>query len=116
MEKTEVFRLEHFIDLSKKGQHIEASIDLKKQTVIKKLQEENPDGIRSETEMYLLLAEYNFAVAGESKKVFKIYMFGTSEESITTTHQNVLFANERLKIDYERLRNARITFKEKYFG
>jgi len=116
MEKTEVFRLEHFMVLAKKGQHVQASIDLKKQLITKKFPIEETEGMKSETEMYLLQAEYNFRVEGEVKKVSKIYMFGTSEESIITTHQNVLFANERLKIDYERLKNAHITFEEKYFG
>jgi hypothetical protein len=115
MERTEVFRLEHFIALAKKGQHIEASIDLKKHIITKKFHIEETESMKGETEMYLLQAEYNFKVEGEVKKVSKIYIFGTSEESIMTTHQNVLFANERLKMDYERLNNAHITFEERYF-
>jgi len=116
MEKNEVFRLEHFTALAKEGQHIEATIDLKRQIVTKKVYSEETQGVKSEAEMYLLLAEFNFKVEGEIKKVSKVYVYGTSEESMDSTNQNLRFADERLKVDYARLRNAHITFEERYFS
>jgi hypothetical protein len=112
LEKIRVSRLKDFIALAKEGQHIEASIDLKKLIVIPKVhQAEN----ERETEMYILLGEYSFKVEGEVKKVSKTYMYGISEESTKLTLREMHIANERLKTDYKRLRKANIIIERKYF-
>jgi hypothetical protein len=45
----------------------------------------------------------------------KVYIFGSEEESLTTAKMHKNIANERLKRDYQRLKDATIKIKEKYF-
>ena len=115
MGKSNVFRLEDFIVLAKEGKHIETSVDLIKKIVTPTVNPEETEDTKSNTAMYLLLGEYNFKVAGEVQKVFKSYAFGTFAQSKDSMAQNILVANERLKLDYQRLRKAHIMFEEKYF-
>jgi hypothetical protein len=49
------------------------------------------------------------------KLVTKVYMFGSSEESPDSVKINKSIANARLKMDYQRLKDAKISFEEKYF-
>ena len=58
--------------------------------------------------MYLFIGEYSFTVAGEPHKVSKVYAFGTFTHSRDSFEQNMHFANERLKIDYKRLKEVKI--------
>ena len=60
MEKSNVFRLEDFIALAKQGQHIEVSIDLKKQIVIPKVNRGESGNIKIESDFYVLFGEYSF--------------------------------------------------------
>jgi hypothetical protein len=61
------------------------------------------------------MGEYIFRVGGEVQNVTKVYMFGSLESSQDVTKVDRNIANERLKMDYKRLRDANITFEEKYF-
>lgn len=115
MEKAHVFRLEDFIVLAKEEKDINASVDLIKKIVTPTINPEETVDTKSSGDMYLLLGEFNFRVAGEVRKVFKSYAFGTSAQSRDSMAQNIRVANERLKIDYQRLRTAHILFEEKYF-
>ena len=115
MEKSNVFRLEDFIALAKQGQHIEVSIDLKKQIVLPKVNKGESGNIEIESDFYVLFGEYSFNVEGNVKKVLKPYMSGVSEESSNTALREVQIANERLEMDFNRLREANIIFEEKYF-
>jgi hypothetical protein len=116
MEKTKVFRLEDFIALAKEGKDIFASVDLIKKIVTPTVDPEQTEDTKSNSDMYLLVGEYNFNFAGEVRKVFKSYAFGTFAQSKDLMAQNIRIANERLKMDYERLRKTHIIFEEKYFG
>jgi len=42
-------------------------------------------------------------------------MYGVSEESTNMALREMQIANERLKMDFNRLREANIIFEEKYF-
>jgi hypothetical protein len=42
-------------------------------------------------------------------------MYGVSEESANMALREMQIANERLKMDFDRLREANIIFEEKYF-
>ena len=108
-------RLEDFISLAKQGPHIEVSIDLKKQIVIPKVNQGESGDVKIESELYVLLGEYSFNVEGNVRKVSKPYMYGVSEESTKMALREMQIANERLKMDFNRLREANIIFKEKYF-
>ena len=115
MGKSMFGRLEDFISLAKQGQHIQVSINLKKQIVIPKVNRGESGDVKIETEFYVLLGEYSFNVEGNVKRVSKPYMYGVSEESTNIVLRERQIANERLKMDFNRLREANITFEEKYF-
>lgn len=115
MEKNMFGRLEHFISLAKEGKYIQVSIDLQKKIVIPAINPEKTEDTKDNNDMYLLIGEYSFTVAGEVHKVSKVYAFGTFTHSRDSIEQNMYFANDRLKIDYRRLKEVKITFEEKYF-
>jgi hypothetical protein len=68
-----------------------------------------------EIDMFILSADYLFVVAGETKEITKYYASGIDGESPTATKRNIYVANERLKMDYERLKEAKIVFLEKFW-
>jgi len=115
MGKTALGRLEDYITLAMEGKQVQVSIDLKKQIVIPKVHEGDTEGLKSKTDLILFWAEYTFQMGENVKKVSKVYMFETSEESLDNAMQNILIANQRLKMDYQRLGKAKIMFEEKYF-
>ena len=115
MEKSIFGRLENIISLAKEGKHIQTSIDLKKKFVTPVVSSEETEDTRSNNNLYLFIGEYSFTVAGETHKVSKVYAFGTFPHSRDSFEQNMHFANERLKIDYKRLKEVKIEFEEKYF-
>ena len=115
MEKSMFGRLEHFIFLAKEGKYIQVLIDLQKKIVIPTINHEETEDTNGNYDMYLLIGEYGFTVAGEAHKVSKVYAFGTFTRSRDSIEQNMYFANDRLKIDYKRLKEVKIEFEEKYF-
>ena len=116
VEKTGLNRLEDFIRLAKQGQHIQLSIDLKKDIVISKINSKESGDQKTDSELYVLSGEFSFTLGENTKKVSKPYMYGISEEPVKIALREVQIANERLKMDYERLKNADIIFEEKYFS
>ena len=116
MGKSTFDRLEDFIALAKEGQHMEVSIDLRKQIVIPKVNRGESGNVKIESELYVLLGEYSFNVEGNVRKVSKPYMYGVSEESAKMALREMQIANERLKMDFNRLREGNIIFEEKYFN
>jgi hypothetical protein len=114
-EKSEFGRIEDFIALAKEGKDVHAEIGLKKQVVAQKVHPDETEDMKGEIDMYLLIADYIFRVGKDMKLVFKVYMFGSSEESPDAAKVNKSIANTRLKVDYQRMRDAKITFEEKYF-
>lgn len=113
--KSELVRIEDFIALSREGKEINVEIELRKQLVTQKVHPEETEDMRSEIDMYLLLGNYTFKVGNEVKKVSKVYMYGSTEESLNDAKINISIANERLRMDYKRLMDANITIQEKYF-
>jgi len=65
--------------------------------------------------MYLLSGEFMCGSAGEIVTITKVYVMGSIEESLVASSGNKNIANQRLKMDYQRLRDVNITFEEKYF-
>lgn len=111
----ELVRIEDFIALAKEGKQVTASIELKKQLVSQKVHPEETEGMKGEIDMYLLIGNYSFTVGGKTNTVSKIYVYGSTEESLNDAKINKSIANERLKMDYKRLLDAKITLEEKYF-
>jgi len=130
---TEFGRIEDFIALAKEGKVGHATIALRKPLVIQKVHPDETEDMKREIDMYLLIGTYTFRVEKEVKKVSKVYMYeevskgymyeevskvymyGSLEESPDAAKVNKNIANARLKADYRRLREANITFEEKYF-
>jgi hypothetical protein len=116
IEKDKPLRLEDFIVLSKGGQKLEAEIELRKQYII---QEVNPDETgerRDEVDAYLLIGDYDFELEGESYKLSKVYLMGYTTEPAYIAKLNRNIANNRLEMDYQRLKDADIKLKAKYFS
>ena len=108
-------RIEDFIALAKEGGKVDLEIELRKQLVTQKVPQGVTEDMKDEIDMYLLTADYIFKVGKDMKLVSKVYVFGSSEEPPDVIKVNASIANARLKMDYQRLKAARITFEEKYF-
>jgi hypothetical protein len=114
-EQDELVMLEDFIRLAKEGEDVRVSVKLRKLNIPVKVHPVHTEEGKSETESYLLIGDYTCSVREEVQKVPKVYMFGSAVESLNAAkiHKNI--ANERLKRDYNRLREAKIKVEEKYF-
>jgi hypothetical protein len=111
----ELVRIEDFISLSVEGKQVDASIELRKKIVSEKVHPGTFEPMKGEVDMYLLFGDYTFSVGKEVQKISKIYMYGSSEESLDESNVNKSIANARLKMDYKRLRDAKILLEEKFF-
>ncbi len=108
-------RLEDFISISRKGEKVDLTVTLNKQILTRKFDPYTMGDPEDEIDMYILSADYLFVVGGEVKEVTKYYVSGIEGESPSMTKLNIYIANERLKMDYRRLREAKIIFEEKYW-
>jgi len=108
-------RLEYFIQLAKKRKKVEVEVTLRKEFVEQKVHPDETDDSTGMTHMYLLLGDFLCECEGESSTISKIYVYGTEEESVSSGRVNQSVANARLKMDYQRLKDAKIKFEEKYF-
>jgi hypothetical protein len=108
-------RIEDFIALARKGKTVTAMIDVKKQLVTQKVHPDATEEMKDEIIMYLLIADYTFKVGKDVAKVSKVYLYGSAEASLSHATIDKSIANERLKMDYQRLKKAHIKFEETYF-
>jgi hypothetical protein len=110
--KGELRRIEDFISLAKEGEKVKVTIDLRKQVIPQGIHPDYTEESKSEQDIYLLLGDYTFKIGSWEKAVSKVYMYGSTGESLNDTKINKSIANERLKMDYKRLREAKIVFEE----
>jgi len=108
-------RLEDFISLAKKGEKIDLSVALDKQILTRKFYPNTSGDAEDEIDMYILSADYVFIVGGVETELKKLYASGIEGESPDSTIRNIYVANERLKTDYRRLKEAHIFFAEKFW-
>jgi len=108
-------RLEDFISIAKKGEKVDLTVELDKRIFTRKFGSYTMEDSEDEIDMYIFSADYLFVVAGEAVEVTKYYVSGIEGESLIATKNNIHVANERLKMDYKRLREAKIIFLEKYW-
>ena len=108
-------RLEDFISLSRGGETVTLTVVLNKQFITRKFDPYTMGDPEDEIGMYILSADYMFDLGGEVKEVTKYYVSGIEGESPGDTKRNFHVANERLKMDYKRLREAEIVFMEKFW-
>ncbi len=108
-------RLEDFISLAKSGEEIDLTVSLNKQLFTRKFYSSKSGDAEDEIDMYILSADYIFIARGVQTEVTKLYASGIEGESSDSTIRNIHIANERLKMDYKRLKDAHIIFAEKFW-
>jgi hypothetical protein len=108
-------RLEDYIALAQQGKPVRVEVKLRTQAVLQKVHPEETEDLRAEIAMYLLVADFTLAAEGGSCVVSKVYAFGAEKEPRESAQVNRSIANERLKMDYKRLKDAGIAVDEKYF-
>src|SRR5271169_3968233 len=108
-------RLEDFIETEKTGVIVNASVDLRKQSVIEKSHPDYDEDMKGEWVMYLLSAIFTFKYGNEERKVSKVYLLESAGEEIEDSRVHKNIANARLKEDYKRLKKANISIEEKFF-
>jgi hypothetical protein len=108
-------RLEDFILLAKNGEEINLSVSLSRQLFTRKFYSNATGEAEDEIDTYILSADYLFALEGVQTEVKKLYAFGIEGESSDSTLKNVHVANDRLRMDYKRLKEAGIVFAEKFW-
>jgi hypothetical protein len=114
-EQDELVMLEDFIRLAKEGEDVRVAVKLRKVNVPIKVHPAHTEEGKSETESYLLIGDYTCEVREEVYEVPKVYVFASANESLHAAKMHKNIANERLKRDYGRLREAKIKVEEKFF-
>ena len=114
-EESRSRRLDDFIALAEEGQKIDLVVELREELATQKIHPGEDEEMKRETGIYLLIGNYHFEADGLPHKVSKVYMFGCSSESIKAKLVDKNIANERLKMDYRRLKESNIAFEEIYF-
>ena len=109
-------RLEDFISLAEKGETVDLTVVLNKQFATRKFDPYTMGDPEDEIVMYMLSADYVFTVGEEVREVTKYYVSGIEGESRDDMERNIYVANERLKMDYKRLEQAKIIFSEKFWS
>ena len=113
--KSELLRIEDFIALAKEGKDVNVKIALRQEFVSQKVHPADTEELKEAIDMYLLFGDYTFRTGSLKKLVSKVYMYGFTGESLSDSKINKSIANERLKLDYQRLKDANIHFEENYF-
>lgn len=108
-------RLDDFILLGREGKAVEAEVFLRKIPIVQKAHPDETDDAMSEIDAYLLSADFTLRAEGGTGTVSKVYVVGYEDESVATARVNRNIANDRLKMDYRRLEEAKVKFKEKFF-
>ena len=113
--KSELLRIEDFIALAKEGKDVSVKIDLRQEFVSQKVHPADTEELKGAIDMYLLFGDFTFRIGSWKKVISKVYMHGSTGESLSDTKISKSIANERLKLDYRRLKDVNIHFEEKYF-
>jgi hypothetical protein len=114
-QQDQLVMLEDFIRLAKEGKDVRVSVKLRQLNIPVKVHPAHTEEGKSERESYLLIGDYTCSVGEEVHKVPKVYMFGSADESLKAAKMHKNIANQRLKRDYERLKEAKIKVDEKFF-
>jgi hypothetical protein len=109
-------RIETYLEMAQSGQEIGLEVKLHKEIIKQSLLTDEADNLRIEKDIYLLMADYiPKTTLEEPNIVSKVYAFGTINENDVEERTIRLIANERLQIDYNRLRDAGVDFQESKF-
>lgn len=110
-------RLDDFIKRAQSGKSVQLEIKTHRDIVKHVSQSESTDDINVESDMALLMADFKMVpvTPGDPKMVSKVYAIGninaSEPDAKTTSH----VANQRLRMDYARLKAANINFEETFF-
>ena len=110
-------RLDDFINISLSGKPVQLEIKLHERYIKQVSQSESTDDIDVETDRCLFMADFRAipAVRDIPAIVTKVYALSPINENEIDAKTTRRIANERLRWDYTRLKEARIRFEEKYF-
>jgi len=114
--KSELGRIEDFIALANEGKDVNVMIDLRQEFMSRKMHPGDIEKLKGTIDIYLLFGDFTFEIGDWEKVVSKAYMmYGSTGESLNDIRIKKRIANERLKMDYRRMKNVNIHFEEKYF-
>ena len=110
-------RLDDFIKLAQSGQMVSLQINVYKNMVKQVVQSESTDDIDIETDTCLLMADFSPPAGTQAKPamVTKVYAICPINENEINDKTIRHIANNRLRMDYARLKEAQVKFEEKYF-
>ena len=118
MKKPEIGRkerLEDLIKLANSGKQVKVLVELYTRDVKQLGHTEETDDVIEELDMSLLIADFiPIGLEGETR-VTKVYEVCPIDEKEMDCMISKNIANERLKMDYKRLKEAKIEFEEKLF-
>ena len=109
-------RLEDLIALAISRNKGQFEVNLRKEIVKQDALPDEADKQKAGKNWYLLMADFALTGSGgEIRTATKVYAFGDINE--TGAEEKVIrsIANERLKMDYQRFRDAGIEYLEKFF-
>jgi hypothetical protein len=108
-------RLEDLIALAISRNKGQFEVSLRKETVQQDTLAE-ADEHKARKNWYLLMADFALTGSGgDIRTVTKVYAFGDIHESGAEEEVIRSIANERLKMDYQRFRDAGIEYQETFF-
>jgi hypothetical protein len=70
--------------------------------------------MKQDMDMYLIIGNYTFTIDNNTHRVSKVYMYASVEQPLHEEMVNRSITNERLKMDYKRLKEAGIIVEERY--
>jgi hypothetical protein len=110
-------RLDDFIKLALSGQTVQLDVKVYEKMVKQVSRSESTDDIEIETDMCLLMADFRPARGPERspEMVTKVYGICPLNEIEIDAKTSRHIANERLRMDYARLKEAKIKFEQMYF-
>jgi hypothetical protein len=109
-------RLEDLIALAISRNKGQFEAKLRKEMVKQDMLPEETGEQTARKNWYLLIADFSLiGSGGKNRTVTKVYAFGDIQETVSEQEVIRSIANERLKMDYQRLRDAGIVCKETFF-
>jgi len=110
-------RLDDYIKLAKSGKSIRLQTRLYRKWFKEVSHSNATDDLDIEMDKCLLMADFSpiNAEQGMPEKITKAYMISTINENEIDDKTTCHIANERLRMDYTRLKEADILIEEKYF-
>lgn len=110
-------RLDAFINLAHSGRSIQLHTRLYRKLYKQVGRSNATDDIDIEKDVCLLMADFTSEMSAQDmpEKVTKAYMICPVNDIEINETTALHIANDRLRMDYARLREANITFEENYF-